>query len=214
MQKFNDGISRDRDASEMVAVADACQQINNNLKRDTKTRSNDKKQRRRIQNENKRDQNDQGYNSERTILLDAMPGPVFPKQSTSQRPSTPQHVRNDSTGTFTPKFINALGLNARPTDAARDLAEFSGKRWVWLKDDKLAFVKGWVTQDKGSVLQVKCDNETVDRIVDSQAVDKVNPPKFNLADDMADLTYLNEASVIHNLRQRYEADLIYVHLFI
>jgi myosin protein heavy chain len=90
------------------------------------------------------------------------------------------------------------------------LAEFSGKRWVWLRDDKLAFVKGWVTEDNGSTLKVRCDNETADRTVDSRAVDKVNPPKFNLADDMADLTYLNEASVIHNLRQRYESDLIYV----
>src|SRR5204863_8889019 len=85
--------------------------------------------------------------------------------------------------------------------------------WVWFKDDKLAFVKGYVTQDNGDgTLQVCCDNETVDRIVPSDQVDKVNPPKFNMAEDMADLTYLNEASVIHNLRQRYEADLIYVFL--
>jgi myosin protein heavy chain len=81
---------------------------------------------------------------------------------------------------------------------------------VWLKDNQQAFVKGWVTEENESTLQVRCDNESVDRTVDSQDVDKVNPPKFNLADDMADLTYLNEASVIHNLRQRYEADFIYV----
>jgi myosin protein heavy chain len=151
-----------------------------------------------------------------------MPGPVFPKQThypsphASPRglPASPhnQHARNDSTGTFTPKFINALSAkDARPTDAARDLAEFSGKRWVWLKDEKLAFVKGWVIEDKGDMLVVRCENEGTDRTVDSQDVDKVNPPKLNLADDMADLTYLNEASVIHNLRQRYETDLIYVH---
>ena len=122
--------------------------------------------------------------------------------------------RKPSTGTFTPKFIktqhSSASRDSRSTDSARDLAEFSGKRWVWLRDDKLAFVKGWVTEDNGSTLKVRCDNETADRTVDSRAVDKVNPPKFNLADDMADLTYLNEASVIHNLRQRYEADLIYV----
>lgn len=122
--------------------------------------------------------------------------------------------RKSSTGTFSPKFINSITNtkdNRTSTDSARDLAEFSGKRWVWLKDDHHAFVKGWVTQENGSTLQVRCDNESVDRTVDSQDVDKVNPPKFNLADDMADLTYLNEASVIHNLRQRYEADLIYVY---
>lgn len=38
----------------------------------------------------------------------------------------------------------------------------------------------------------------------------MNPPKFDKVEDMADLTYLNEASVIHNLRLRYYSDLIYV----
>lgn len=38
----------------------------------------------------------------------------------------------------------------------------------------------------------------------------VNPPKFEKVEDMADLTYLNDAAVLHNLRQRYYAKLIYV----
>lgn len=48
------------------------------------------------------------------------------------------------------------------------------------------------------------------REVDSETVDKVNPAKFDKADDMAELTHLNEASVVHNLNMRYQADLIYV----
>jgi len=38
----------------------------------------------------------------------------------------------------------------------------------------------------------------------------MNPPKFEKIDDMANLTYLNEASVLYNLRARYNAGLIYV----
>lgn len=38
----------------------------------------------------------------------------------------------------------------------------------------------------------------------------MNPPKFEKTEDMANLTYLNEASVIHNLKQRYYGGLIYV----
>lgn len=38
----------------------------------------------------------------------------------------------------------------------------------------------------------------------------MNPPRFDKASDIADLTYLNEASVVHNLRQRYATGLIYV----
>lgn len=40
--------------------------------------------------------------------------------------------------------------------------------------------------------------------------EKMNPPKFDRTEDMADLTHLNEASVIHNLRLRYGSNLIYV----
>ena len=40
--------------------------------------------------------------------------------------------------------------------------------------------------------------------------EQMNPPKFEKAEDMASLTYLNEASVLHNLRQRYYSSLIYV----
>lgn len=39
---------------------------------------------------------------------------------------------------------------------------------------------------------------------------QVNPPKYEKVEDMADLTYLNDAAVLHNLRQRYYAKLIYV----
>ncbi|KAF9942315.1 hypothetical protein BGZ65_005099 [Modicella reniformis] len=39
----------------------------------------------------------------------------------------------------------------------------------------------------------------------------MNPPKFDKVEDMADLTYLNEASVVHNLRLRYHSNLIYTY---
>lgn len=39
---------------------------------------------------------------------------------------------------------------------------------------------------------------------------KMNPPKFDKVEDMAELTCLNEASVLHNLRERYFSSLIYV----
>lgn len=38
----------------------------------------------------------------------------------------------------------------------------------------------------------------------------MNPPKFEKCEDMASLTYLNEASVLYNLKQRYTSALIYV----
>jgi len=41
-------------------------------------------------------------------------------------------------------------------------------------------------------------------------INPVNPPKYEKVEDMADLTHLNEASILHNLRQRYYFKLIYV----
>jgi myosin heavy subunit len=48
------------------------------------------------------------------------------------------------------------------------------------------------------------------RIVNVSQTEKMNPPKFDKVEDMADLTHLNEASVIHNLRLRYLSNMIYV----
>ncbi len=48
--------------------------------------------------------------------------------------------------------------------------------------------------------------------VNKDDIQKMNPPKFNKVEDMAELTCLNEASVLHNLKERYYSGLIYVSL--
>ena len=40
----------------------------------------------------------------------------------------------------------------------------------------------------------------------------MNPPKFEKTEDMANLTFLNDASVLHNLKSRYYKMMIYVSL--
>merc|ERR1719427_1660297 len=41
--------------------------------------------------------------------------------------------------------------------------------------------------------------------------DQMNPPKYEKCTDMSNLTYLNEASVLYNLKSRYTAGLIYTY---
>ena len=41
-------------------------------------------------------------------------------------------------------------------------------------------------------------------------VGQVNPPKFDMCEDMSNLTYLNEGSVLYNLVARYVEQIIYV----
>ncbi|KAK7419519.1 class II myosin [Neonectria punicea] len=129
------------------------------------------------------------------------------RQRSESRNATP------TSSTFAPSFIKAEETK-RNQDAVKGIEgenDFSGKRYVWVKDPQNAFVRGWVVEDlERNQLLVQCDDGT-QREVDAESVDKVNPAKFDKANDMAELTHLNEASVVHNLHMRYQADLIYTY---
>ncbi|RMJ12012.1 hypothetical protein CDV36_008324 [Fusarium kuroshium] len=118
-----------------------------------------------------------------------------------------------SSTTFAPSFIKTEEMR-RSQDTVKGIEgenDFSGKRYVWVKDPEAAFVRGWIVEElDGNQLLVQCDDGT-QREVDAESVDKVNPAKFDKANDMAELTHLNEASVVHNLHMRYQADLIYTY---
>ncbi|KAJ6260674.1 Myosin-11 [Drechslerella dactyloides] len=118
---------------------------------------------------------------------------------------------NKTNTTFAPSFIKkADSASPRVTSHGLEGTDFSGKRWVWVKDPERAFVKGYVESEENNVLVVICDDGT-ERHVPADQVDKVNPAKFDKAADMAELTHLNEASVVHNLHTRYQSDLIYTY---
>ena len=116
-------------------------------------------------------------------------------------------------GTFAPQFIktDALFTGAKPGNVEEEI-DVSGKRYVWLDDADKTFVKGWIVeeQQEGEIMLVQCDDGS-QRTVEAESVAKVNPVKFDKAGDMAELTYLNEASVVHNLHTRYQSDLIYTY---
>ncbi|KAM0474344.1 hypothetical protein ACHAPX_007680 [Trichoderma viride] len=121
---------------------------------------------------------------------------------------------SSNTSTFAPSFIKEEEDLRQNQDAVKSIEgenDFSGKRYVWLKDPEEAFVKGWVIAElEDNKILVQTDNGT-QREVDAESVDKVNPAKFDKANDMAELTHLNEASVVHNLHTRYQSDLIYTY---
>merc|ERR1719323_668108 len=49
------------------------------------------------------------------------------------------------------------------------------------------------------------------QVFKSEEVGQINPPKFEKCEDMANLTFLNDASVFHNLEVRFKAKLIYTY---
>merc|ERR1711988_71953 len=61
----------------------------------------------------------------------------------------------------------------------------------------------------GTKATVMCGHEK--KTFKSEQIGQVNPPKFEKCEDMANLTFLNDASVYWNLKTRYQAKLIYTY---
>ena len=50
-----------------------------------------------------------------------------------------------------------------------------------------------------------------EKVVANDKIEKQNPPKYELLEDLANMTYLSEASVVYNLSERYTRFLIYTY---
>ncbi|XP_046426982.1 myosin heavy chain, muscle isoform X7 [Neodiprion fabricii] len=87
---------------------------------------------------------------------------------------------------------------------------YDAKKACWVPDEKEGYVLGEIKATKGDVVSVSLPGgETKDFKKDQ--LQQVNPPKYEKAEDMSNLTYLNDASVLHNLKQRYYHKLIYTY---
>ncbi|XP_007904316.1 myosin-16 [Callorhinchus milii] len=84
------------------------------------------------------------------------------------------------------------------------------KKSCWVKDEKEGFIAGEIQSEKGEQVTVKTVKNTT-LTLKKDEVDQMNPPKFYQATDMANLTFLNEASILDNLRQRYFKMRIYTY---
>merc|ERR1719392_202753 len=64
---------------------------------------------------------------------------------------------------------------------------------------------------RGEEVEVEIGETSKKVLVSKDDMQKMNPPKYDKQEDMADLTCLNEASVLHNIKDRYFSDLIYTY---
>lgn len=89
-------------------------------------------------------------------------------------------------------------------------AEWASKKLVWVPDEGHGFVPASIRGEKGDQVEVQIEETGKKFVIPRDDVQKMNPPKFDKVEDMAELTCLNEASVLHNLKDRYYSGLIYV----
>nr|XP_018669541.1 myosin-10 isoform X2 [Ciona intestinalis] len=95
-------------------------------------------------------------------------------------------------------------------DPARQ-ADWTQKRLVWVPSKEHGFEAASLKSDKGDEVIVELTESQKKVTLNKNDVQKMNPPKFTKVEDMADMTCLNEASVLHNLKDRYYSGLIYTY---
>lgn len=72
------------------------------------------------------------------------------------------------------------------------------------------FVAASIKREHGDEVEVELAETGKRVMILRDDIQKMNPPKFDKVEDMAELTCLNEASVLHNIKDRYYSGLIYV----
>uniref|UniRef100_A0A7N6FGK0 Myosin-7B n=1 Tax=Anabas testudineus TaxID=64144 RepID=A0A7N6FGK0_ANATE len=87
---------------------------------------------------------------------------------------------------------------------------FDGKKRAWIPDEKEAYIEIEIKEHRGDKVIVETKDGKTLTVKDGD-IQQMNPPKYDMIEDMAMLTHLNEASVLYNLRRRYSAWMIYTY---
>uniref|UniRef100_A0A4X1V9Q1 Myosin heavy chain 10 n=1 Tax=Sus scrofa TaxID=9823 RepID=A0A4X1V9Q1_PIG len=90
-------------------------------------------------------------------------------------------------------------------------ADWTAKKLVWIPSERHGFEAASIKEERGDEVMVELAENGKKAMVSKDDVQKMNPPKFSKVEDMAELTCLNEASVLHNLKDRYYSGLIYTY---
>uniref|UniRef100_A0AAY4D846 Myosin, heavy chain 11a, smooth muscle n=1 Tax=Denticeps clupeoides TaxID=299321 RepID=A0AAY4D846_9TELE len=90
-------------------------------------------------------------------------------------------------------------------------ADWAAKKLVWVPSEKHGFEAASIKEEHGDEVLVELADNAKKMTISKDDIQKMNPPKFSKVEDMAELTHLNEASVLQNLRERYFSGLIYTY---
>jgi myosin heavy chain 9/10/11/14 len=104
----------------------------------------------------------QGHN--RNQSFSSLGASLVPVANPSIRARSNSKNVTPSSNTFAPSFIKTeeIQRGAEVIKGIEGENDFSGKRYVWLKDPQVAFVKGWIVEElaDGQIL-VQCDDGSV-----------------------------------------------------
>jgi len=88
---------------------------------------------------------------------------------------------------------------------------FDAKTSCFVPDHKEGYVKATIKSTTGDNVSVEIEGENGEKTFKKDQVQQMNPPKYYMLEDMANMTYLNESAVLYNLRSRYVNGYIYTY---
>ncbi|XP_023930461.1 myosin-10-like [Lingula anatina] len=119
-------------------------------------------------------------------------------------------MADDYYGSLSAQELKYLQVDRNVINDPTAQAEWASKKLVWVPHEQHGFVAASIKEDRGEEVVVELDSGKQVRVAKDD-IQKMNPPKFSKVEDMAELTCLNEASVLHNLKDRYYSGLIYTY---
>jgi myosin protein heavy chain len=137
-----------------------------------------------------------------------MPGP--PNNPPTNRSVSLEADNNHDSSEM--RYLRPSDINSKDSVADATIAnEWAAKKYVWIPDEQEGFIRGQIRQEQADG-QLLVDLENGKRItIHKDDTQRVNPPKFSKVEDMSELTCLNDASVLFNLKERYYSGLIYTY---
>merc|ERR1711913_139237 len=120
----------------------------------------------------------------------------------------PGHIKKAKEGEVDPDPLPYLVVTLEMKRADAQIP-YDPKKSYYCPDGKHGYMECMLESIEGDKATVMCGHEK--KVFKTAEIGQVNPRKFEKIEDMADLAYLNDASVFWNLKTRYQAKLIYTH---
>ncbi|KAM7532769.1 hypothetical protein Aperf_G00000129579 [Anoplocephala perfoliata] len=113
--------------------------------------------------------------------------------------------------TIDPASLEHLRVAQGPSIDSAAQSDWASKKLVWVPQETVGYAAASIIGEDKDDCVVQLQESGKKLTVPKDAIQKMNPPKFEKVEDMANLTYLNEASVLYNLKSRYYSGLIYTY---
>ncbi|XP_066594077.1 unconventional myosin-XVIIIa isoform X2 [Prorops nasuta] len=108
---------------------------------------------------------------------------------------------------------NSVTVKAKSEEHLAQEKEWLSSERVWLlhRGGFTPATRCGPADPESGKLRIRLIGTGEELLVDEEDVEKANPPQFDKAEELSQLRFLNESSVLHTLRQRYASNLIHTY---